>query len=169
MSSYEIEAITAQDKETQAALLALNNLHARETSYLTEDQWRMLISNASIARCAGKTAALLIAFDQKASYDNQNFAWFRQRMDSFVYVDRIVVDGNHRGAGLARKLYEDLFTTLLATGRDSVVCEVNMDPPNPQSDAFHDKMGFVEVGQAKLDHNGKTVRYLEKRLNAIEQ
>ena len=167
MSDYEIEPVATQDAQTQAALLALNNLHARETSYLTEDQWRALIANASIARCAGKTAALLIAFTEDASYDNQNFAWFRQRMDRFAYVDRIVVDGNHRGAGLARRLYEDLFASLQDAGQDRVVCEVNMDPPNPQSDAFHDRLGFLEVGQATLVHSGKTVRYLEKRLSPM--
>ena len=40
-------------------------------------------------------------------------------------------------------------------------CEVNIDPPNPVSDAFHAFFGFVEVGWAFLPDRGKSVRYLE--------
>jgi uncharacterized protein len=45
-----------------------------------------------------------------------------------------------------------------------VGCEINLLPPNPASDAFHARMGFVEVGAAQLA-NGKTVRYLERALD----
>jgi predicted GNAT superfamily acetyltransferase len=42
-----------------------------------------------------------------------------------------------------------------------VCCEVNSDPPNPLSDAFHAALGFREVGRAFLPDRGKSVRYLE--------
>ena len=47
-----------------------------------------------------------------------------------------------------------------AAGHARVVCEVNSDPPNPASDAFHAALGFAEVGQAVLATQGKVVRYL---------
>jgi len=77
---------------------------------------------------------------------------------------RIVVADAHRGGGLARLFYEDLFRRARDAGQDRVVCEVNLDPPNPASDAFHAKMGFTEIGRATLARNGKTVRYLAKHL-----
>lgn len=49
-------------------------------------------------------------------------------------------------------------------GLKRIVCEVNLSPPNPKSDAFHQRMGFVEVGQAVLEDRNKTVRYLCKLL-----
>ena len=34
----------------------------------------------------------------------------------------------------------------------------------PASDAFHDVLGFTQVGWAKIHEGRKTVRYLEARL-----
>jgi uncharacterized protein len=110
--------------------------------------------------------AFLIAFDQNAAYDSANYLWFRQRLPRFVYVDRIVVAANHRGQGLARRLYEDLFERARAAGHQWIACEVNIEPPNPGSDAFHARLGFNEIGRATLAHNGKTVRYLTRRLDS---
>jgi uncharacterized protein len=45
-----------------------------------------------------------------------------------------------------------------------VVCEVNSDPPNPVSDAFHLAMEFIEVGRAAIRQGSKTVRYLAREL-----
>jgi predicted GNAT superfamily acetyltransferase len=45
-----------------------------------------------------------------------------------------------------------------------VVCEVNSEPPNPASDAFHAAMGFTEVGRATIHQGRKTVRYLTREL-----
>ena len=102
----------------------------------------------------GNGAGLLITFDQDADYGSPNFLWFRERLERFVYVDRIVVDGAARGRGYARQLYEALFETSRAAGHDLVTCEVNLDPPNPGSDVFHARMGFEVVGQAELAGKG---------------
>jgi len=45
-----------------------------------------------------------------------------------------------------------------------VVCEVNRDPPNPASDAFHAAQGFTEMGQAAIRQGSKTVRYLARAI-----
>ena len=112
----------------------------------------------------GAADALLIAFDQTADYDSQNFLWFRRRFDRFVYVDRVVVDPARRGMGLARRLYAEVFARASAAGHGHVVCEVNSDPPNPASDAFHAALGFREVGAAIVAESGKAVRYYERDL-----
>ncbi len=108
--------------------------------------------------------AFLIALDQDAAYRSPNFLWFRKRRTRFVYVDRIVVAEAARGRGLARLLYAGLFTRAVADGHDRVVCEVDVDPPNPGSDALHAALGFIEIGRSTIHGGRKTVRYLERTL-----
>ena len=133
-------------------------------SWLEPERLHHLVAEAFLARRIGKLDAFLLAFDQDANYDSPNFLWFRSRYPRFVYVDRIVVASSARGRGLARRLYDDLFKQALATGHDRVVCEVNTQPPNPGSDAFHAALGFVEVGTANVYDGSRTVRYLSRTL-----
>lgn len=157
----EIAAIRAADLP---AMLALNNAHAAETSWLEPGRLAHLVAQAFYARRIGHMESFIITFDQHADYDSPNFLWFRARSARFVYVDRIVTDAAARGRGHAKRLYMDLFDEARRAGHDRVVCEVNSDPPNPGSDAFHAALGFSEVGVASIHGGKKTVRYLAKDL-----
>ena len=159
MSAAAIQPLAAMDR---AALLALNNAHAAELSWLDAERLDVMLGQASYARGVGNAAAALIAFDQDSAYRGVNFAWFRARHPRFVYVDRVVVDPAWRGRGLARALYADLFARAVAGGHSLVGCEVNSDPPNPGSDRFHAAQGFEPVGSAAF--GDRTVRYLLRRL-----
>ena len=146
-------------------ILTLNNLNAEQTSFLDESSLERLLGIACYARGTdGGATSILIALDQDAAYDNPNFSWFKARHERFIYVDRIIVSSALRGQGVARALYRDLFAWATLTGQTQVVCEVNLRPPNPGSDAFHKGMGFVEVGQAEIHGGAKCVRYLQKFL-----
>jgi predicted GNAT superfamily acetyltransferase len=145
-------------------LLALNNAHAIELSWLEAERLRHLVAEAFLATRIGEVDALLLAFDQSADYDSPNFLWFRSRFPRFVYVDRVVVAPEDRGHGHARRLYRDLFALARQAGHDRIVCEVNSKPPNPASDAFHAALGFEEVGTGGIRGGSKTVRYLMHRL-----
>lgn len=168
MSDQELLPVT----EAQASpgtllsktLLALNNENARELSWLEPERLQHLVAQAFLARRIGNLDAFLLAFDQAAQYDSPNFLWFRSRYPRFVYVDRIVVASTARGRGCARRLYDDLFERALGANHDRVVCEVNSQPPNPGSDAFHAALGFVEVGAADVYGGSRTVRYLSRSL-----
>jgi uncharacterized protein len=146
----------------RARVLALNNAHALETSLLDDTKLDSMLNEAFLATCIGDVDAFLIVFDHMARYDSPNFVWFQARFPSFVYVDRIITGPNARGRGYARSLYADLFEKAAVAGHRRVVCEVNLDPPNPGSDAFHAALGFAEVGRQVLPGSGKTVRYLNK-------
>lgn len=143
-----------------AALLALNNAHAVETSLLTADTLAALIAISFRTRIICPADALLIALDQTAAYDNPNFSWFHQRYSRFVYIDRVMVAEHARGRGLARALYADLIAAARVAGHTLLCCEVNQQPPNPGSDAFHAALGFSEAGRADLTGRSKTVKYL---------
>jgi uncharacterized protein len=147
------------------AILSLNNTHAKETSALDDASLKTLLDMAFYARGIDRGAtALLIALEYNAAYVSPNFMWFKASRESFVYIDRIIVSISARGQGIARVLYEDLLAAAKRAGHDRVVCEVNIEPPNPVSEAFHVAMGFEEVGQATIHNGTKTVRYFEKIL-----
>jgi predicted GNAT superfamily acetyltransferase len=145
-------------------MLALNNSHAEELSWLEPERLQDLVAQAFYARRIGGLDAFLIALDQDGHYDSPNFLWFRSRYKRFVYVDRIVVAESARGMGCARRLYADLFDRAVEAGHERIVCEVNLQPPNPASDAFHAALGFIEVGSASIHDGRKTVRYLSYAL-----
>lgn len=145
------------------ALLALNNAFKVETSELDTGGLRAMLEAAFAAAAIGDGEAMLIAFDQAGRYASPNFRWFCARFPRFVYVDRIIVSAAAQGRGDAHALYQWLFAKARDAGHDMVVCEVNSDPPNPRSEAFHARLGFAQVGAATLA-NGKSVRYLARPL-----
>jgi len=111
-------------------VLTLNNAHARETSLLDPESLSALLDVAFYARgLDGGATAFLIALSQDATYDNPNFAWFKNVYESFVYIDRIIIAATARGQGIARLLDRDLFSAARVSGRQWVVCEVNVEPP----------------------------------------
>ena len=158
-----ISRVSAGD---EPAILALNNEHAAELSWLEPERLSFLLGEAFYARRIGALDAFIMTFDQDADYDSPNFLWFRERYQRFVYVDRVVVAGAARGRGHARRIYEDLFNHVTRAGHTIVTCEVNAEPPNPASDAFHAALGFVEVGDAVIHGGKKAVRYYVRQLPA---
>src|SRR6478736_2100722 len=172
MSDQELRPVTAAEARPGtwlgAAMLALNNDHAQELSWLEPARLQYLVEQSFLARRIGNLEAFLLAFDQDAHYDSPNFQWFRARYPRFVYVDRIVVAQSARGRGHARLLHHDLFEQALRAAHELVVCEVNSRPPNPESDAFHAALGFVEVGSASVYEDSRTVRYLARTLTTPE-
>jgi predicted GNAT superfamily acetyltransferase len=133
-----------------------------ETSSLELTGMQALISHAFyLGTCeAGGAEAFLLAVDQDADYTSPNFLWFRTRYPRFVYIDRVIVAASQRQKGWGRRFYGGLFEAAAAAGHTVVACEVNSEPPNPASDAFHRALGFTEVGSAVLAGRGKTVTYL---------
>ena len=108
-----------------------------------QEQRRREIVGSSDAPLLGFVLAMLPLRD----YASENYRYFVNRGDSFLYVDRIVVDAEIRGVGLGRLLYGHAFGLARAAGLSEVTCEVNTMPPNPESMAFHARLGFAEVGR----------------------
>ncbi|HUW02260.1 MAG TPA: GNAT family N-acetyltransferase [Acidimicrobiales bacterium] len=90
-------------------------------------------------------------------YGSPNYRWFSERYDDFCYVDRIVVAQQHRGSGLGRNLYE--FAIEIAGDRP-LLAEVNTRPRNEVSLAFHDALGFAQVGVQEVEGGSKEVAML---------
>ena len=143
-------------------MLALNNAPAAQLSVLDGARLASLVGQAFWAARVGEADAFMLTLDQSADYDSPNFGWFRSRFGRFVYVDRIAVAPAARGRGLARLLYASLLHAAAAAGHTMFAAEVNVDPPNPASDALHATLSFEGVGQAAIHGGVKTVRYLTR-------
>jgi Predicted acetyltransferase, GNAT superfamily len=143
--------------------LALNEAVGAAVSPLTPARFEALRRASRHALAVG-SEAFLLAFDETADYDSPNFLWFRARHPRFTYVDRVAVADGSRRKGLGRALYAALFAAAAADRRPDVACEVNVEPPNPRSDAFHAALGFTPVGEGAF--GAKRVRYLMRAQGA---
>jgi predicted GNAT superfamily acetyltransferase len=149
-------------------LNALNDAHAAAVNALAPADFAALVASAFDARMIaapdGAPAAFLVALSHATPPQGPNHGWFLARHPAFAYVDRVVVAQGWQGRGLGRLLYADLAQRAREAGLPLLACEVNLDPPNPVSMAFHEKLGFAPAGEATDPRNGKRVRYLVKAL-----
>ena len=90
----------------------------------------------------------------RTRYGSLNYAWFNQRYDDFLYVDRIAVAQAHRNRQIGGLLYERVIAHANER-RWPVAAEVSLDPPNPGSMRFHGRHGFTDVGT--LQHESQSV------------
>jgi predicted GNAT superfamily acetyltransferase len=147
-------------KEDFSRILVLNEAEVQQTSAMDVVRLNTLADMASYHKVAlvdGVVAAFLLAFREDAPYENANYEWFAARFPRFVYVDRIVVSSNYSGLKIGSLLYQDLFEYARAQGVQTVTCEYNIQPPNPASQAFHDKFGFKELGNQWVANGTKQV------------
>ncbi|MTI88177.1 MAG: GNAT family N-acetyltransferase [Balneolaceae bacterium] len=109
----------------------------------------------------GIIAGFLIVLGPELKYDSLNYDYFSTHYDNFDYVDRIVIDKAYRSMGYGAALYRWLFEHSSAP---LVCCEVNVKPRNQGSLAFHERMGFKEVGQHDTEGGKKRVSLQVKEL-----
>lgn len=156
--------------EDSDAIVRLNDMSVAVTSPMDSDRYRELLAIsdlASVVEFEGEVAAFLLTIREGRPYDNGNYHWFSHRLNSFLYIDRVVVDQAKRGAGLGQQLYAHLFTWAMDHGITLLAAEFDIEPPNKASLAFHERHGFVELGTRVLQ-NGKVVSMRIKSLGGKE-
>jgi predicted GNAT superfamily acetyltransferase len=156
-----LRAVADSDVPT---VLALNEPVSAMTSVLSAERLRQLLGWAAYPRVVerdGRPVAFVLTFAAGSAYDSKYFGWFADRYDSFLYLDRIVVAEDHRRQGVGRFVYDAMEE--LATPLGRLVCEVNLEPRNDASIAFHEGRGYVEVGQL-ADGTGRVSSMLAKDL-----
>ncbi|ONG53379.1 hypothetical protein BKE38_12260 [Pseudoroseomonas deserti] len=161
MTGLILRAVAPAD---QPALLALNNRHDGPVNALAAAGFATLCADAFLAVGAwgeaGELLGLMVALGPEGPLHGPNHGWIRAHHPEAVYVDRIVVEPAAQGMGIGRRLYAALAAVALQEGLHRLGCEVNLDPPNPESLAFHARLGFAPAGEARDPRNGKLVRYL---------
>jgi uncharacterized protein len=109
----------------------------------------------------GQVLAFAFAFAPGSTYESINYRWHGERFADFLYLDRIAVSSRARRSGIASKIYD--YIEALATEHGRMVCEVNSDPPNEESLAFHGKRGYRPIGRLRQIDGHESVM-LEKPL-----
>ena len=113
-----------------------------------------------------KIAGFLIALSPGKDYSSLNYKWFEKTYNSFMYVDRIVIDTNYHRNGLGTSFYNDLET--FSIGKSSrITCEVNIRPKNKGSMVFHETYGFEQVGTQTTEEGQKEVSLMSYKLTNI--
>ena len=149
-----IRNLTHADVE---AMWAINEDGLPGTGQVSPAELIALLDLASFAVGAFQDNSMLgfvICLPPRTTYGSLNYAWFNQRYDAFLYVDRIAVATEHRNRGVGSALYSQV----IAEANEQAVpvaAEVNLVPPNPGSVRFQHRFNFVEVGT--LAHGEKAV------------
>lgn len=104
----------------------------------------------------GDPLGFLLALAPGSGYASENYRWFATHRPGSLYVDRVVVAPHAHGRGVGRALYAAVDDAAGRSGLAEVTCEVNLDPPNPASLAFHRRLGFTQLGEQTT--SGGTVR-----------
>ena len=150
------------------AVLALNQRCVPHVGTLDEAGLSRLVAVAEQAVWVpgddGVVAGFVVVLGPGLDYASPNYRWFAARHERFTYVDRIAVDPDRHRGGLGRGLYGLVAAHARAVGSPVVCCEVNLDPPNPGSQAFHGSFGFVEVGRQWTYGDTVEVQLLERAI-----
>jgi predicted GNAT superfamily acetyltransferase len=161
----EIRDFIIEDRDwlyalNEASLPAVNKLSMEGLCALIEKT-----AHTRIAVLNGTPVGAAMLLTPGIEYDSLNYQWFQKRMENFLYLDRIMVERDARGAGIGKALCQDVFSIAEAdSATNRVLCEVNLKPFNGGSLKFHARLGFAVVGEQETEGGYKSVVLLSRIL-----
>lgn len=129
-------------------LIELNDAAVPNVNRVSVQEMAQLIDSSALAAAVvdpdreDRVLGFVLAMAPGLDYRSENYRWFVERGTDFLYVDRIVVAPEVRSGGLGAALYAGVVAEAARRGAAEVTCEVNVEPPNPRSLAFHERLGF---------------------------
>ncbi|WP_152649884.1 GNAT family N-acetyltransferase [Demequina globuliformis] len=168
MQNLRLRVMRPADLDT---VLRLNNEAAPAVNELDRDSLTQLRDMCDVALIAanrdGDIIAFLLSLAGGQDYDSENYRWFEQRRVRHQYIDRIVVAGPARGTGVGRAMYESVFERARERSATEVNAEVNLRPANPRSMAFHERLGFRQIGEQETKGNTVRVAMLSRAVDGV--
>jgi predicted GNAT superfamily acetyltransferase len=104
----------------------------------------------------GEMLGFVLCLTPRTRYASLNYAWFNERYQEFLYVDRIAVAVQHRDRGIGSLLYGRVIEHAESL-QFLVTAEVNLTPPNPGSIRFHERHRFKEIGVFNQENKSVTM------------
>ena len=152
----------------RAALLRLNGDNWPSVYPLDEDLLAWLRGFGGHHRVAvdpaGVVLGYLMTFSSASAYDDTEIRELRRRVaEPFLYICQVAIAPEHRRRRIGCAFYEAATDAAQRQGLRLLCCDVNTDPPNPESFAFHRRLGFLEIGQG-IASNGVAIAYLTRKL-----
>ena len=152
------------EKEALETLYSLNQENTPEVGSLsTIDELSKLIDMSALNFYVlddEEIIGFVVCFREGSGYKSLNYKFFNDNESKFLYIDRVVIKEGHRRKGAGTILYSHL-QTLANQQSMPLCCEVNTIPRNSVSLDFHEKNGFIEVGECHFDDH--SVAYLKKK------
>lgn len=163
MSGVTLRPGTAADA---AAVLALNNASVPHVNALSADALAQIVAMSAhytVAEDAEGILGFVLCVESGRPYWSENYQWFGERYETFLYLDRVAVHPRAQRRGVGRAIYDAVDAA--ARGRwPRIALEVNLRPPNPVSVAFHESMGYVPVGVREYGDGANAVQMFVKEI-----
>ena len=122
----------------------------------------LLIAELTIGAFEGEQlVGFVLCFLPRTDYASLNYAWFNQRYQEFLYVDRIAVSENHRNQTIGSLLYQQVISYAKQYNYP-IAAEVSLNPPNPGSMRFHHRFNFTEIGVFNQQSKSVTMMMRER-------
>lgn len=118
-------------------------------------------SNALYLSKNEEVIGFIICFRENSDYGSENYKFFNDKNEKFLYIDRVVVKDGYRRMGHGTIVYK-ILDKIASEHLLPICCEVNSIPRNEISISFHINNGFKEVG--KRDFQDHSVKYFEKSI-----
>ena len=127
----------------------INQANVPEVGSVDAERLAFIVAESELALVVeldGAVVGFCLVLGPGSTYDSVNYRWFMDRYDDVWYLDRVAFDESAQGRGLGTALYVEVARRMAGSGLP-LALEVNVDPPNEASLAFHAKHQFVEVGR----------------------
>ena len=131
--------------EDEGFILALNAASTPAVAEMDAEDYGDIAGWAHrvlVAELDGKPCGFLILIRPGTAYPSDNYGWFESKFSNHLYIDRIAISEFAKGKGVGRAFYDEASRIAAKNGDERLTCEVNESPPNPQSMAFHSRLGF---------------------------
>jgi len=149
------------------AIVAINAAGRPGAYPLTPETMAATLTDAPyvvVAALDGRAVGYMIGYTAGDVCEGDEFGWFRAHMPRFLYIDQIAVAPHARRGRVGARLYAHATSHARVHAIPALVCDINLDPPNPASLRFHARLGFQEVGEIAT-HDGRTVSLQRKDLS----
>lgn len=146
------------------AVLELNQLEVEKLAPMDADLLHEIhrwADRFDVVELDGEFVGFVITMGPGVDYHSDNYRWFVERYgEGFYYLDRVVMTEGSRGRGLGSQVYDALEERAAEFGR--LALEVNLNPPNEVSLAFHRSRGYQPVGEVTDDVGHRRVMLVKE-------